>query len=101
MTFTSRSFNSMMLLPSRPATYRISTPIAGFISPRVKSSAFTTDTFGVVMSTRWSNRLETAVADEPRLMFIISPMASISISLNILLPIFLPAPSLYFFFRCL
>ena len=42
----------------------------------------TTETVGVVMSTRWSIMLDTAVAEEPRLMFIISPRASSAIGLN-------------------
>ena len=40
------------------------------IRPREKSSALITLTVGVVMSTRWSSILETAVAEEPRLIFI-------------------------------
>ena len=47
-----------------PATYLISTPTAGSIRPREKSSALITLTVGVVMSTRWSSILETAVASE-------------------------------------
>ena len=79
IVFTSPRLSSMMLLPSRPETYLISTAIAGSRSPSVKSSMETTDTVGVVISTRWFNILETAVAEEPRLIFIISPMASSSI----------------------
>ena len=82
MTLMSRRRSSMMLLPSRPSTYLISTPMAGSRLPMVNSSVGTTVTLGVVMSTRWSSKLETAVAEEPRLIFIISPRASISIGLN-------------------
>ena len=53
MAFTSLRLSIMMLLPSRPQTYLISTPMAGSIRPRVKSSALITCTVGVVMSTRW------------------------------------------------
>ena len=87
MAFTSLRLSIMMLLPSRPQTYLISTPTAGSISPRTKSSAFTTCTVGVVISTRWSSMLETAVAEEPRLIFMISPMASVTIGLKIVSPI--------------
>ena len=87
IAFTSLRLSIMMLLPSRPVTYLISTPTAGSISPRAKSSALTTCTVGVVMSTRWSSMLETAVAEEPRLMFMISPMASTTIGLKIFSPI--------------
>ena len=52
MAFTSLRLSIMILLPSTPQTYLISTPTAGSISPRVKSSALTTLTVGVVMSTR-------------------------------------------------
>ena len=48
-------------------------------------SALITCTVGVVMSTRWSSMLETAVAEEPRLIFIASPMASITIGLNVVI----------------
>ena len=92
ITFTSLSFSSMMLLPSRPDTYLISTPMAGSMLPREKSSAETTETVGVVMSTRWSSKLDTAVAEEPRLMFMISPMASISMELKISLLIAARSP---------
>ena len=85
MAFTSLRLSIMMLLPSRPQTYLISTPMAGSIRPRVKSSALITCTVGVVMSTRWSSMLETAVAEEPRLIFIASPMASITIGLNVVI----------------
>ena len=60
----------------------ISTPMAGSILPRLNSDFLTTVTCGVVMSTRRSNILETAVAEEPRLIFIISPKASNAIGLN-------------------
>ncbi len=82
ITLTSLFFSSMILLPSKPSTYLISTPIAGSILPSVKSLTATTETVGVVMSTRWSIMLDTAVAEEPRLMFIISPRASSAIGLN-------------------
>ena len=52
MTFTSPRLRSMILLPSKPETYLISIPIAGSRSPRLNSSTGTTDTDGVVMSTR-------------------------------------------------
>ncbi len=52
MAFTSLRLSIMILLPSRPQTYLISTPTAGSIFPRLNSSALTTVTFGVVMSTR-------------------------------------------------
>ena len=60
----------------------ISTPMAGSSSPKLKSSRSTTFTFGVVMSTRLLSRLETAVAEDPRLMFMTSPMASNCMGLN-------------------
>ena len=52
IVLTSWRLRSMMLLPSRPETYLISIPIAGSSSPRVNSSIGTTDTDGVVISTR-------------------------------------------------
>ena len=82
MTLMSLRLSSMMLLPSRPSTYRISTPMAGSRLPREKSFTSTTETVGVVMSTRWSSIFDTAVAEEPRLIFIISPKASIAIGLK-------------------
>ena len=57
--------------------------MAGSRFPREKSLTSTTVTVGVVISTRWSSILDTAVAEEPRLIFIISPKASIAIELNI------------------
>ena len=42
----------------------------------------TTLTLGVVMSTRLFSRFDTAVAEDPRLMFITSPMASSCMGLN-------------------
>ena len=90
IAFTSLRLSIMIFLPSRPVTYLISTPTAGSISPSTNSSAFTTCTTGVVMSTRWSSMLETAVAEEPRLIFMISPMASITTGLKILSPIRIP-----------
>ena len=82
ITLISLRRSSMILLPARPSTYFISMPMAGSRLPMVNSSVGTTVTLGVVISTRWSSRLETAVAEEPRLIFIISPRASISIGLN-------------------
>ena len=93
MTLISLMRSSMILLPSRPETYLISTPTAGSISPSSKSFTSTTSTEGVVISTRWSNMLETAVAEDPRLIFMISPMASISIGLKTLLLIYYSVPS--------
>ena len=52
MDFTSLRLRSMILLPIRPETYRISTPTAGSMSPRESSPGSTTETRGVVMSTR-------------------------------------------------
>ena len=52
IAFTSLRFSSIILLPSRPETYLISTPMAGSSSPRVNSLMGTTVTFGVVISTR-------------------------------------------------
>ncbi len=83
MTLTSLLLSNMILLPSRPETYFISTPIAGSILPKEKSFTSITVTFGVVISTLWSNMFDTAVAEDPRLIFIISPRASIAIGLNI------------------
>ena len=83
ITLISLRLSSMMLLPSRPSTYLISTPMAGSRLPREKSFTSTTVTVGVVISTRWSSMFDTAVAEEPRLIFIISPKASIAIGLNI------------------
>ncbi len=84
IAFTSLRLSIMMLLPSRPHTYLISTPTAGSIRPRTKSSALMTSTLGVVISTRWSSILDAAVAEEPKLMFMISPMASMTIGLKII-----------------
>ena len=52
MTLISLRLSSMILLPSRPSTYLISTPMAGSRLPREKSFTSTTLTVGVVMSTR-------------------------------------------------
>ena len=52
MTLMSLRLSSMMLLPSRPSTYLISTPMAGSRLPREKLLTSTTDTVGVVISTR-------------------------------------------------
>ncbi len=82
MTLMSLRLSSMMLLPARPSTYRISMPMAGSRLPRAKSAVWMAVTLGVVISTLCSRRLDTAVAEEPRLIFIISPRASISIGLN-------------------
>ena len=87
ITLMSLRRSSMMLLPWSPSMYLISTPMAGSRLPMVKSFTSTMVTLGVVISTRWSSILDTAVAEEPRLIFIISPRASMSIGLNISLSI--------------
>ncbi len=43
-----------------------------------KSSVFITRTFGVVILTGWPSSSDTDVAEEPRLILRISPIASIS-----------------------
>ena len=92
ITFTSLRLSSMILLPSSPDTYLISTAMAGSKSPRLNSSTGTTETDGVVMSTRWSSRFETAVAEDPKLIFMTSPMASNSMALNTFCSIVLTSP---------
>ena len=83
MTRTSFREKSITLFPLSPFTYEISTPTAGSKSWKSKSSFVSTCTIGVVMFTFVPRSVDTAVADEPRLIFIISPMASNSISLKL------------------
>ena len=75
------------LLPESPCVYVISTAIAGSSLLNSNSSNETTLTAGVVMSTRLSSIVATAVAEAPKLIFIISPIASISIELRYSWPI--------------
>ena len=82
ITFTSCRFKSMTFSPSSPATYVISTPTAGSTGSISNSSLLTTFTIGVVISTLAFSIVETAVADAPRLILSISPIASISILLK-------------------
>ena len=82
ITFTSCFFNSMILLPLSPAIYVISTPTAGSRFAMSNSSFVKTLTTGVVMSTLALSMVDTAVAEAPRLIFSISPMASISNALK-------------------
>ncbi len=78
MDFTSFLFKSITFVPSKPATYVICTPIAGSKFVNLNSSAVRTCTLGVVISTLLLSIVDTAVADAPKLIFSISPMASIS-----------------------
>ena len=87
MMRTSSRLNMITFLPDKPSTYWISTPTAGSISLNTNSLRLCTDTFGVVIFVEVPSMVETAVAEAPRLMFIISPMASSSISLKTVSPI--------------
>ena len=80
--FTSCFFKSIILLPLNPAVYVISTPTAGSRFDISNSSLVNTLTTGVVMSTLALSMVDTAVAEAPRLIFSISPMASISNALK-------------------
>ena len=82
MTFTSCSFKTRILLPSKPTVYAIRINTHGFSYASQMSLHVAKDTTGVEISTLRFTRENNVVAAVPMLMLPISPIASFSASVS-------------------
>ncbi|MNW45452.1 hypothetical protein D3C74_227160 [compost metagenome] len=78
MTWASLVLMTNEFIPSNPSTYSTWMATCGFGNSASNWARVMTETFGVVMSTFLFNRVESAVAALPNVMFPISPSASCS-----------------------